>query len=153
MYLGRGISIYTYLSSASKNRGSSTNSVCKVTRLMGPLGPLTDVVLLLSFDPTGGHPPDSSPRSCHGPTELMEGPRQIYHDLGFYLSAELLNLSLYGQLLFIPKKTCVSISYLPAEIPYLGLPSSSSDHADVSSYSAGYCLHLKVPKYLQRSFD
>lgn len=36
-----------------------------------------DLVLLASLDPTGGQPPDSSPRSWRGPAILIEGVRQI----------------------------------------------------------------------------
>jgi hypothetical protein len=36
-----------------------------------------------SLDPTGGHPPDTSPRSCRGPPVLTEGPWQVQHNISF----------------------------------------------------------------------
>jgi hypothetical protein len=43
-----------------------------------------------SLDPIGGHPPDTSPRSCHGPPVLTEGPWQVQHTISFLLSQLLL---------------------------------------------------------------
>jgi hypothetical protein len=63
---------------------------------------IKSTLLFVTFqplDPTEGHPPDISPRSCRGPPVLTEGPWQVQH---IFFSLYLTSIDIFRQLDYMP---------------------------------------------------